>query len=111
MMKKIVEKIFFVHCPARGSVFALTLLFFGSWMCFSASIAAWGWELPEKISWRAFWTIRNGEQLFFLLLPLLFAGYFLLMLMRFLKALFPIRVDNLQQGAASHFTKYAAFLL
>lgn len=86
MMKKIVEKIFFVHCPARGSVFALTLLFFGSWMCFSASIAAWGWELPEKISWRAFWTIRNGEQLFFLLLPLLFAGYFLLMLMRFLKS-------------------------
>ena len=27
----------------------------------------------------------------------------------FLKALFPIRVDNLQQGAAFHFTKYAAF--
>ena len=29
----------------------------------------------------------------------------------FFKALFPIRVDNLQQGAAFHFTKYAAFLL
>ena len=27
----------------------------------------------------------------------------------FLKALFPIRVDNLQQGAAFHFIKYAAF--
>ena len=24
-------------------------------------------------------------------------------------ALFPVRVDNLQQGAAFHFTKYAAF--
>ena len=27
----------------------------------------------------------------------------------FRKALFHIRVDNLQQGAAFHFTKYAAF--
>ena len=27
----------------------------------------------------------------------------------FSEALFPIRVDNLQQGAAFHFTKYPAF--